>query len=200
MEKYVIVIGSSRVESESERIAMKIGQIIKDEFNYVNVDYINLADKKYKITEFHESVEDATLNWNSSLELLRQSKAVVFVVPEWHGLVPSKFLELIIECDAFQLAHKPALLVGISSGAGGAYPIAQIKGFYNKSNRICFVPEHVIIRNVNNMLKDDIDNIKSNYIEERIKYALLVLNRYDKALSIIRHELLNGLDNYTYGM
>ena len=57
--------------------------------------------------------------------------------------------------NRFQLGHKPALIVTVSSADGGAYPVAELRMSSYKNNRICYLPEHVILRNVERILNDD---------------------------------------------
>ena len=48
------------------------------------------------------------------------------VSPEWNGMVPSMLTNFFLLCSNNELAHKPGLLVGVSSGTGGSYPVAEL--------------------------------------------------------------------------
>ena len=80
-----------------------------------------------------------------------------------------------------ELAHKPALIVSISAGRGGSYPVHELRTSSYKNNRLCYIPEHLIIRNVESFLKQDSSNIKENqFIAQRIEQTLSLL--YDLSL------------------
>jgi hypothetical protein len=52
-----------------------------------------------------------------------------------------------------ELGHKPALLVSVSAGISGAYPIARnSRSSSYKNNHICYIPEHLIVRQVGGVL------------------------------------------------
>lgn len=73
------------------------------------------------------------------------------------------------------LAHKPALLVAVSSADGGSFPIAELRMSSYKNNRVCYIPDHLIIRNVEQVLNPEPeDNVESadTYFRQRIAYTL----------------------------
>lgn len=82
-----------------------------------------------------------------------------------------------------ELAHKPALLVGVSSGLGGAYPLSELRASSYKNCRICFIPEQLIVRQVEAVMNHgpaaDADDQR---IRERADWALDVLLHYCEAL------------------
>ena len=51
-------------------------------------------------------------------------------------------------CNKGELAHKPGLIVSISSGNGGAYPVSELRSSSYKNTHIMWIPEQIIIRNV----------------------------------------------------
>jgi hypothetical protein len=92
-------------------------------------------------------------------------------------------------CRHDTVGHKPALLVSVSAGINGAYPIAELRMTGGKNNRLCFIPEHVIVRNVGSVLNGPQpadDNRHDASIRERLDYALQVLIRYGHALATVR--------------
>ncbi len=54
------------------------------------------------------------------------------------------------------------LIVAVSSGAGGAYPVAELRMSSYKNSRICYIPEQIIIRDVENVLNEAGENIVKN--------------------------------------
>ena len=70
------------------------------------------------------------------------------IAPEWHGQVPAGLKNFFLICGRAEVGHKPALITTVSSGDGGAYPVAELRMSSYKNNRICYIPEQLIIRNV----------------------------------------------------
>ena len=60
----------------------------------------------------------------STKQLIAEADGFVFVVPEWHGMVPPAFKNLFYYFNGF-FAYKPAYIIGVSSGTGGRYPITE---------------------------------------------------------------------------
>jgi hypothetical protein len=70
-----------------------------------------------------------------------------------------------------------------------------------KNTRLCYIPDHVIVRNVGQMLKgaqavDEHDRL----LRERIDYSARVLVEYAKALKSVRDSGLIDLKRFPYGM
>lgn len=89
-----------------------------------------------------------------------------------------------------ELAHKPGLLVGVSSGVGGAYPISELRASSYKNCRLCYVPEHLLVRHVESVLNEvTAAGIDDQRIRERADYALDILVRYAQALRPVREAI-----------
>ena len=133
---------------------------------------------------------------------LQRADAFVFVIPEWNGMAPSGVKNFLQFCRAIDLAHKPALLVGVSSGMGGLYPLTELRISSFKNNRICYIPEQVVIRDADEMLVDF--NVpageKDTYIRSRIDFTLQVLLAYTKALKGMREVATLSHPKYPFGM
>ncbi|MCB1905163.1 MAG: NAD(P)H-dependent oxidoreductase, partial [Gammaproteobacteria bacterium] len=105
---------------------------------------------------------------------LRASDGFVIVSPEWHGQVPSGLKNFFLLCSVRELGHKPALIVTVSSIDGGAYPVAELRMSSYKNNRICYIPEQIIVRKVEQVLNDDVqqnDPRNDEYYRQRISWA-----------------------------
>ncbi|PZP39746.1 MAG: NADPH-dependent oxidoreductase [Pseudomonas fluorescens] len=128
--------------------------------------------------------------WNPIQSELASADAYVILSPEYHGMVSSKLTNLFLLLgNGPTVAHKPALLVSVSSGVGGAYPIAEMRSFNYKNNRINFIPEHLIIRSAGEMFIEDVkpEHAKSNEIvTERLEWLLKLLADYGTAFQSIR--------------
>jgi hypothetical protein len=102
-----------------------------------------------------------------------------------------------------ELAHKPALIVTVSISDGGSFPIAELRMSSYKNSRICYLPEHLIIRNVGTVFNDDPeqDNPSAQeYFEDRLIYCLEMLGEYSLAFRQIRASGKTSLETYTSGM
>jgi hypothetical protein len=102
-----------------------------------------------------------------------------------------------------ELAHKPALIVTVSSADGGAYPVAELRMSSYKNSRLCYIPEQVIVRNVESVLNSNADDNNASadeYFRARILYALKLLREYTLALSAVRASGAADLSIYRNGM
>jgi len=127
----------------------------------------------------------------------------------------------LLMCDMQDTAHKPVLLVSVVKGISGAYPIAELRMNALKNNKLVAVPDHLIIRNVNEMLNDKAPGQstpglasipeetgqtarRESALKERINYSLHMLWQYSQALSAIRHQHTHQpypkQQEYNYGM
>jgi hypothetical protein len=98
------------------------------------------------------------------------------------------------------IAHKPGLIVGVSSGMGGTYPVSELRGFSTKNSKLCFIPDHLILRNVAQLLQGaspegDIDK----QVRERIDYTLQVFFEYNNAFKSMRESSKIDLKLFPYG-
>ncbi|MCX6128553.1 MAG: NAD(P)H-dependent oxidoreductase [Proteobacteria bacterium] len=135
--------------------------------------------------------------WDPIKTQLQNSDAFIFVVPEWHGMVPSALKNLFQLCSTQELGHKPALIVAISSARGGSYPVSELRMSSYKNNRILYIPEHLIVRDVESMLNPGAPKGEDDtYIRQRLGYCLAVLKQYANALREVR--LSGVIDHKTY--
>ncbi|HFO2533759.1 TPA: NADPH-dependent FMN reductase [Yersinia enterocolitica] len=196
MNKYVIVSCSSRENNKSSKVAATINGLIYETDNEAQIKIIDL--EKIKLQEWSNACwgKDIPCDyWRQSSQILAESEGIIFVVPEWHGMIPPSLCNLLILAERNELAHKPALIISISSGSGGAYPIAQLKGFSSKNNRLCYIPDHVILRHINSK-----DLAQQNDDRERLLYSLNVLKAYIPALASVRNSGVLDFENWPYGM
>lgn len=128
--------------------------------------------------------------WNPIRDELAKAEGYVVISPEYHGMVPSRLTNLFLLFGNGPLvAHKPALLVTVSSGIGGTYPVAELRLNSTKNNRMVYLPEHLIIRTATEMFVADVkpEHAESNSIVgERLNWLLGMLGDYTKAFTAIR--------------
>ena len=200
-----IVSGSHRKVSQSIKIAKAIKSALKPlkECNEANI--FDLANNPLPL--WNEDLRKVGNPSNSLLESVSKkldySDAFIIISPEWHGMVPAGLKNFFLMWGKGELAHKPALIVTVSSGDGGSYPVAELRMSSYKNNRICFLPEHLIIRNVESVFNDnEIDNNSSSqeYFENRLDYCLKQLLTYAKAFKQIRKSDAVSIKKYGSGM
>ncbi len=140
---------------------------------------------------------------SSVSKVLEESDGFVIVSPEWHGMVPSALKNFFLMWGEGQLAHKPALIVSISSSNGGSYPVAELRMSSYKNNRICYIPEHLIIRNVGsifNMDSQENDAETQHRLTERMLYCIQLLICYAEGFKRIRQNKATDISTFKFGM
>ena len=200
-----IVSGSHRKVSQSIKIAKAIKSALKPLKECDQANIFDLADNPLAL--WHEDMKEAGKPSKSLLESISKkltySDAFIIISPEWHGMVPAGLKNFFLMWSKGELAHKPALIVTVSSGDGGSYPVAELRMSSYKNNRICFLPEHLIIRNVESVFNEnEIDNNSSSqeYFENRLDYCLKQLLTYGKAFKQIRKSDAVSIKKYANGM
>ena len=200
-----IVSGSHRKVSQSIKIAKAIKSALKSFKECDEANIFDLANNPLPL--WNEDLRKVGNPSNSLLESvskkLAYSDAFIIISPEWHGMVPAGLKNFFLMWGKGELAHKPALIVTVSSGDGGSYPVAELRMSSYKNNRICFLPEHLIIRNVESVFNDnEIDNNSSSqeYFENRLDYCLKQLLTYSKAFKQIRESDAVSIKKYGSGM
>jgi len=203
--KISIISGSHRVNSQSEKVARYVQQTLEDRQLCEETWLFTLAENPLPLWD--ESIWEADPQWQKRLqplsEQLASSDALVVVSPEWHGQVPAGLKNFFLMWGKGEVAHKPALIVTVSSGDGGAYPVAELRMSSYKNNRICYIPEQVIVRNVESVLNaSPADNnlAADEYFRARFAYALGILKEYAVALRQVRASGATDTGTFKNGM
>ncbi|MFK7794140.1 MAG: NADPH-dependent FMN reductase [Gammaproteobacteria bacterium] len=201
--KIGIISGSHRNSSQSEKVANHMSKRLIDE-GVESWVYL-LAGNPLPLWD--ESIWEGSEAWAERLAPLKKSlnecDGFIVISPEWHGQVPSGLKNFFLLFSQAELGHKPALLVSVSSGDGGTYPIAELRMSSYKNNRICYLPEHLILRNVEKILNDnaeDNDLSSDSYYRERIDWTLELLQGYTAALKSMRDTTQVFNDKFNNGM
>jgi hypothetical protein len=95
------------------------------------------------------------------------------------------------------------MIVAVSSADGGAYPVAELRMSSYKNNRICYIPEQVIVRNVERVLNDKAEENNPDadaYFRERISWSLGILKGYAEAMKPMREAVQVHHDKFGNGM
>lgn len=203
--KIMLISGSHRQNSQSEKVAHCIAQSLLAHGQASHAEVYSLAGNPLPLWD--EGIWNGDAQWQALLnplsEKLAESDGFVILSPEWHGQVPAGLKNFFLLWGAGELAHKPALIVSISSSDGGAYPVAELRMSSYKNNRICYIPEQLIIRNVENVLNADTSKNTPDadrYFRERIVYAGGILSAYATALKKVRDSGITQTDVFRFGM
>ncbi len=202
--KITIISGSHRQNSQSIKVGKHIEKTLLESKLSDETYLFSLAGNPIPLWD--ESIWEGDEEWKRILgpisDELESSDGFVIIAPEYHGQVPAALKNFFLMWKQ-QLSHKPALIVGISSADGGSYPVAELRMSSYKNNRICYLPEHLIIRNVESILNDDQEKNNAeadSYFRERIQWCLGILNEYSKALKVVRDSGVTDTDKFTNGM
>lgn len=204
MMNYSIVSGSPRINSQSAKVANYIQYylIAKNLASHVYIHDLAKTPLPLWDESFLSNRESWNTNWTLFSQQLLEADGLIIIVPEWDGMVPSCLKNFFQLCNNGELAHKPALIVSVSSMTNGAYPIAELRMSSYKNSKICYLPEHVIIKNVNDVLNDhnDSHNKDDSKIRDRLAYSIELLSLYADAFKKLRQHHVIKSSKYLYGM
>lgn len=130
--------------------------------------------------------------------LYSEAEAYILVSPEYHGMASPAIKNWFFWVRQAWLEHKPALLVGVSGGQGGVYPVMELRAHTSKNFRLCYLPDHLVIQRVQHQfpVKGDI----AEPLGRRIDYCLRLLATYTKGFVQMRSELPERPKACTFGM
>lgn len=197
-----IVSGSNRKSSNSRKVSDFISKAAASTNTFASVYLIDLHEVELPLWD--ESIWAGADKWKQvwgpHAEQLRASDAIVLVSPEWSGMVPAHLKNFLLLCSSKEVGHKPAMIAGVSSGMGGAYPIAELRMSSYKNSHLVYTPNHVIVRDANNLLNGDTPANKiDEEVRERITYSVRILAEYAKALKLVRDSGVVDFKKFPFG-
>ena len=204
--KIGIISGSHRLNSQSEKVSRYIERALVEQGLCEETYLFNLAGNPLPLWD--EGIWESDPKWAALIEPISAELAscdgFVVVSPEWHGMAPAGLKNFfLIWTGAGELAHKPALIVTVSVADGGSFPVAELRMSSYKNNRICFLPEHLILRYVDTIFNEDPATNKTSaqeYFTERLSYCLNLLKEYSLALGQVRASGAASVEKYSSGM
>lgn len=198
--RLALISGSPRPRSQSIRVAGYVAGRQRALFPEGAIDLLDLAELALPpwTGDFAgHPISDPGSAWSSVSAILQAADSLVAIVPEHHGMAPPAFMNLLLLCRD-ELAHKPGLIVALSATDGGAYPTVQLRGSVTKNNRLCWIPEQVVIRNVKQTLTDEAFDL-ADRVKARIDYGLKLLDAYRGALTSVREAGLIDHATFAFG-
>jgi NAD(P)H-dependent FMN reductase len=204
--KIGIICGSHRPDSQSGKIARYIENARLTRGLCDATWLYDLGGNPLPLWD--EGVWSGDEQWQQTLaplsEELKSCDGFVVIAPEWHGMAPAGLKNFFLMWTAGgELAHKPASIVTVSTSDGGSFPVAELRMSSYKNSRICYLPEHLIIRKVDTVFNDDPKQNNPSaqeYFEDRLAYCLEMLKEYALAFRQIRASGKTSLEIYTSGM
>lgn len=180
--KISIISGSNRKNSQS----IKISKIYFEKLNRLDASVNLISLEKERLPFWEDDFEGNIPPYKEAFKnisiKLHESDGFVFVVPEWGGMVPSQVKNIFLLASNNEFAHKPGLIVTLSESLGGSYPVVELRSFSYKNTKICWIPDHVIIRKVK-----EFDPDKDLRLNSRLDYSCKMLLEYSKALVSVRN-------------
>ncbi len=198
MLNIALIAGSSRNGSQSAKVARYLRQRLI-ELGLTNLEQSHLIDLGERGLPLWPADDKGP--WAEYQQQLAAADALVVIAPEWNGMACPAVKNFFLYASKTELAHKPALLVGVSSGIGGAYPISELRASGYKNCRIAYLPEHLIVRQVEAVMNPGEANGEDDLrIRNRADYALDILCKYAEALKPVRAAIDLNNPAFTNGM
>jgi len=203
----LIISASQRINSQSDKVAQYLAETTT---GFTAINHIELCRQNLPLWDGEESSkEDKNSDWSTIHTQLIKADALILITPEWSGTASPLLKNLLMMCAAEDTGHKPTLLVSVVNGISGAYPIAELRMNAFKNNKLIAIPDHLIIRNVDDILNNveqdkDTLNTREQSIRQRIAYSLHTLKHYSHAHKMLRTALTKqpfiNESEFAYGM
>lgn len=192
--KLKIITGSNRKQSNSGKIAGIITERCQNSV-FSEVNELNFAetDIPFWDEEYYTKSERWAPIKKDVITPMRDDDAFVIITPEYSGMATALLKNLFLLCSPKEMGHKPALIVSVSSGIGGSYPVAELRMSSYKNTRLCYIPDHIIVRKA-----DDFN--EESTTSARLSYSLELLGEYAKALQGVRDSGVINTKDFPNGL
>ena len=199
--KFSIIAGSQRSESQSARIAAYLEkELTRDSEVYL----LDLGKNPLPVWDdsFWDNDPKWEPVWPHIQKELAESDGIIIITPEYHGMASPAIKNFFLYAGKNELGDKAGLIVAVSSGMGGSYPVSELRSSSYKNSRICYIPEHIIVRNAEDILNDKPSTRpeEDSYMRKRIPYTLNLFKKYAEALKTVRDAGLADYKNFGNGM
>ena len=207
--KILVVSGSQRTDSNSYELAKVIQENVLTTIEGAESHIIDLSRFPFLLDHYGGRSYEPELAQGKGqiLAMLYDCDAVVFIAPEWGGMVPPALVNLLLltangSAGGLPLGHKPAFAIGVSASGGGANPISLLKAYAAKNSHLVWLPLHAIVQNVEQFITKDWEPSGSDrfsQVQSRIEVGLNSLAIYAKQLSGARDELVSLSKVHPFG-
>ncbi len=193
--KISIISSSHRSNSQSKKISTFLQNNLLNLNSKLDTFFLDLAEAALPLWSSEKKNGKGTWgkNWNSISDNLNESDGFILVVPEYGGMATPTAKNIFLLCSNGEFSHKPGLIVSVSSGNGGAYPIAELRMSSYKNTHIMWIPENIIIRNVEEFNPGSHGKNIPEWLDKRIEYVLKLLLAYASNMMPLR-KIVNRKD------
>ena len=193
--KISIISSSHRTNSQSKRISHLLKNNLLNIHSSLEIFFLDLADASLPLWSPDKKNGKGVWGetWNSISDNLNKSDGFILVVPEYGGMATPAAKNIFLLCGNGEFAHKPGLIVSVSSGNGGAYPIAELRSSSYKNTHLMWIPENIIVRNVEEYNPGAHGDNIPQWLDDRIKYVLNLFLAYAVNMKPLR-KLINRKD------
>src|SRR5210317_1375627 len=193
--KMSIISASHRKNSQSKKISGFLRNNLSEIEPELNTNILDLADVGLPLWSPEKKDGKGVWGdtWSSISNSLNVSDGFILVVPEYGGMATPAAKNIFLLCGNGEFAHKPGLIVSISSGNGGAYPISELRSSSYKNTHIMWIHENIIIRNVEEFNPSSHGKNIPEWLDNRIDYVLKLFLTYASNMNPIR-EIVNRKD------
>jgi NAD(P)H-dependent FMN reductase len=187
--KFFVLSGSHRAEAQSLKVARYLAQALPQEVPGAEALVHSLSGNPLPLWDETSGGAPDEI-WEPISRDLQAADALIVISPEWSGMATPGVKNFLLNCTAQEVGHKPGVIVTVSAGRGGAYPVAELRMSGTKNNRLAWLPEHVIVQHVEGSLNapDNAPDLAKEdaAIRQRLRYALRLLAEYAKSLRSVR--------------
>ena len=190
--KISVISASHRLNSQSKKISSFLQNSLFNIDSKLNIFFIDLAEAGLPLWSPEKNDGKAIWGdtWNSISSNFNESDGFILVVPEYGGMATPASKNIFLLCGNGELAHKPGLIVSVSSGNGGAYPISELRSSSYKNTHIMWIPENIIIRNVEEFNPGAHGANIPEWLDNRLDYVLKLFLAYTLNMKPVR-EIVN---------
>ena len=193
--KISIISASHRTNSQSKKISDFLKKNLLNLDPYTEIFSLDLGETLLPLWSSDKKDGKGVWGdtWTSISKNLDSSDGFILVVPEYGGMAAPAAKNIFLLCGNGEFAHKPGLIVSVSSGNGGSYPIAELRSSSYKNTHIMWIPENIIIRNVEEFNPGQHGNNIPEWLDKRIDYVLKLLIAYADNMKPLR-KIINRKD------
>jgi len=198
--KISLISTSHREKSQSVRVSTILENVILKINKKINCYKLDMYKSKIPLwtSNRKENIKFWEKDFKNISNELATSDGFIMIVPEYGGMATPNSKNMFLLFNNGELFHKPGLIVSISSGNGGSYPISELRSSSYKNSHIMWIPENIIIRNVEQFCPGNHGELIPSWIDDRIKYSCNLLIKYAEYLKPIQH-IINRKD-FSNGM
>jgi azobenzene reductase len=199
--RIALISGSHRLKGASARVALELQRLAAEHIADCTTELIPIDTLPFWDEGLwgERAAAPQWDGWHSIAQRMRDADALIVIAPEYAGMVPPRLANFLLLCSGAEVGHKPALAVGVSATRGGSYPISQLRANSSKNNHMCWIPDHLIIRDVRE--HDGPDSLSgAGYTAQYAVYCLKLLNAYASALKAVRSAEFIDHGRFPYGM